>query len=68
MINLQKINFIGTVAVRKPGNESESIGEARVEKLRSGALVYHINLSDKDADFLRRGFSLGELPVIEEEH
>lgn len=70
MVSLVKnANFIGQVPVinRLPGGEGESIGEARVEKLKSGALVFHINLSGKGLEDLRRGFSLGDLSIAEEE-
>jgi hypothetical protein len=69
VVTLVKINWIGEVPVieRRPGREGDVIGVAKVEKLRSGALIHHIDLSGKSADILRRGFSLGELPKVEEE-
>jgi hypothetical protein len=69
VVVLVRINWIGEVPVteRRPGGEGDVVGVAKVEKLRSGALIHHIDLSGKSADILRRGFSLGELPRDEEE-
>lgn len=63
------MNWIGEVPVteRHPEGKGDVTAVAKVEKLKSGTLVYHINLSGKDAGILHRGFSLGELPEIEEE-
>jgi len=69
VVTLEKINWIGEVLVtaRHPEGGGDVVAVAKVEKLKSGALVHHINLSGKDSEILRRGFSLGELPVIEED-
>jgi hypothetical protein len=68
VVVLVRINWIGEVPVteRRPGGEGDVVGVAKVEKLRSGALVHHINLSGMSLEKLRRGFSLGELPKVEE--
>lgn len=65
MVVLEKLNWIGEVPVTCRG---EVIAVAKVEKLRSGAELFHIDLSGKSADILRRGFSMGDLPANEEEH
>lgn len=70
MVSLRKKNqvsssrIIGEVPVICRG---EVVAVAKVEKLRSGAEVFNIDLSEKSPEILLRGFSLGELPVIEEE-
>lgn len=70
MISLRKKNrmsssrIIGEVPVTCRG---EVVAVAKVEKLRSGAEVFHIDLSEKSPDILLRGFSLGNLPIVEEE-
>ncbi|QPX71415.1 hypothetical protein SscP1EGY_17 [Streptomyces phage SscP1EGY] len=70
MVILERLNWIGEVPVtmRHVDGEGDVTRVAKVEKLKSGALVYHINLTGEGGlDFLRRGFSLGELPATEEE-
>lgn len=69
MVVLEKLNWIGEVPVteRHPEGKGDVVAVAKVEKLKSGALAYHIDLTGKDAEILRRGFSLGELPVTEED-
>ncbi len=69
MVVLEKLNWIGEVPVmeRRPEGKGDVVAVAKVEKLKSGALVHHIDLSGKDVEILRRGFSLGELPVTEED-
>lgn len=65
-----KINWVGEVPVMKrhPEGKGDVIAVAKVEKLRSGALAYHIDLSGEHGlEILCRGFSLGELPTTEEE-
>lgn len=67
MVTLEKLNWIGEVPVteRDPEGRGDVVGVAKVEKLKSGALVHHIDLMGKSVDILRRGFSLGELPKNE---
>lgn len=69
MVVLEKLNWIGEVPVteRHPEGKGDVVAVAKVEKLKSGAVVYHIDLAKQSADILRRGFSLGELPIIEED-
>jgi len=68
VVSLKKMNIVGNVPVtnRLPGGTGEVIGEAKVEKLNSGALVFHVNLTGDAADILRRGFSLGDFSIAEE--
>ena len=69
MVVLEKLNWIGEAPVteRHPEGEGDVVAVAKVEKLKSGALVYHIDLSNMSAEMLHRGFSLGEVPITEEE-
>lgn len=70
MVSLRKKNevsssrIIGEVPVTCRG---EVVAVAKVEKLRSGAEVFHIDLSKKNPEILLRGFSMGDLPANEEE-
>lgn len=68
MVVLEKLNWIGEVPVteRHPEGKGDAVAVAKVEKLKSGALVHHIDLSGKSVEILRRGFSLGELGKEEE--
>lgn len=69
MVVLEKLNWIGEVPVteRHPEGKGDVVAVAKVEKLKSGALTYHIDLTGKDVGILRRGFSLGDLPKGEKE-
>lgn len=69
MVVLEKLNWIGEVPVteRHPEGKGDVVAVAKVEKTKSGAIVYHIDLSNKPVEILHRGFSLGEVPITEED-
>lgn len=64
MVELRKTNFIGTVPFKdKPGGEV--IGTAKLEKTKSGDIIYHIEVDD--ATVLLKGFTFGKYSIAEGE-
>lgn len=68
MVSLRKTgpNFVGEVPVTdKPGGSI--IGTAKMEKLRSGAIVAHVDLFPEHRDFMGVGFKIGDFSLAEGE-
>lgn len=47
--------------------EGEVVGMARIEQLPGGNCIAHIDASGMTADTLRRGFSIGDFSIAEED-
>lgn len=70
-MSLRKAKWVGEVPliIRIEGSEGEGrvIGTARMERLPDGNIVAHIDAGGMTAEMLRRGFSIGELPIGRED-
>lgn len=59
--------FVARTSLLGHGTEDgEIVGTARVEQLH-GKLIFHVDASNMSAETLRRGFSVGEFSIPEEE-
>lgn len=67
----KKPKFIAEVPLinRLDGSPEEGmvVGTARIEQLPGGAIIAHIDASGMTADMLRRGFSIGDFSIPEED-
>lgn len=63
----QEINVVGVVPVTIEVNgKSQIVGEAKMEKLKSGGIVAHVELAEGYSHLMTKGFSLGSFSVADE--
>ena len=67
----RKPKLIGEVPIvnrlRGTSEEGKIVGKGIVEQLPSGDLMVNMDLSGETADILRRGFSLGDVSLYNQE-
>lgn len=64
--NAETIKFVGEIPVTdKPGGKV--VGVAKIEKLKSGALIAHVEMSPENIDLIATGFSFGSLSIAEDD-
>lgn len=65
----RKPKIVGEVPVKNrlegSAEEGQVVGTAQVEEL-SGKLIFHIDMTGKTADILRRGFSMGSFSIAKD--
>ena len=66
MVNLEKMNIVGIVPLTDETGDNV-IGRAKVEKLRSGALVFHADIAPEHRHILEGGggFKMGDFSIAE---